>query len=228
MIEWCGDKAGMGRPREFDEGEVLQRAAEVFRAKGYKATSTRDLEQYTGLTSASLYNAFSDKRALYLRALAQYLDRSLRERIARLEALPSPADAIVCFFEEIIERSLADPRHRGCLLVNTALEASSDDRDLQQFVADHTQMIEAFFRRRIVAGQRMGQIPADRSAGDVARMLLSIVMGLRVLVRVRPEAALLTDLVRPALSVLGLSWPRRKAGGGQKKKVATKRSTIRA
>jgi hypothetical protein len=30
------------------------------------------------------------------------------------------------------------------------------------------------------------------------------------------------------LSVLGLSWPRRKAGGGQKKKVATKRSTIRA
>jgi TetR/AcrR family transcriptional repressor of nem operon len=112
--------------------------------------------------------------------------------------------------------------------VNTALEASSDDRDLQQFVADHTQMIEAFFRRRIVAGQRMGQIPADRSAGDVTRMLLSIVMGLRVLVRVRPEPALLTDLVRPALSVLGLSWPRRKGGGSQKKKAATKRSTIRA
>jgi TetR/AcrR family transcriptional repressor of nem operon len=219
----------MGRPREFDEGEVLQLAAEVFRAKGYKATSTRDLEHYTGLTSASLYNAFSDKRALYLRALAQYLDRSLRARIVRLEALASPADAIVCFFEEIIERSLADPRHRGCLLVNTALEASSDDRDLQRFVADHTLMIEGFFRRRILAGQRMGQIPADRSAGDAARMLLSIVMGLRVLVRVRPEPALLADLVRPALSTLELAWPRRKGGKSQKKKnVTARRSTVRA
>jgi TetR/AcrR family transcriptional regulator, transcriptional repressor for nem operon len=197
----------MGRPREFDESEVLQSAAEVFRAKGYKATSTRDLTEYTGLTSASLYNAFTDKRALYLRALAQYLDRTLRARIVRLEALPSPGDAIVGFFKEVVERSLADPRHRGCLLVNTALEATSEDRDLQRFVANHTLMMERFFHGRVVAGQRAGEIPDDQAADDIAKLLLSVAMGLRVLVRVRPDPELLTGLVRPAMAMLNLPWP---------------------
>lgn len=197
----------MGRPREFDESKVLDAAAEVFWAKGYRATSTRDLTECTGLTPASMYNAFDDKRALYLRALTQYLDRTLRERIVRLEALPSPGAAIVAFFKEIVDRSLADPEHRGCMLVNTALEATSDDRDLQRFVANHTLMIERFFHRCVVAGQRAGEIPSDRPADDLARLLLSLVMGLRVLARVRPDPELLTGLVRPALAMLNLPWP---------------------
>src|SRR5690606_11407936 len=127
--------------------------------------------------------------------------------IVRLEALPSPGDAIVGFFTENVERALADPRHRGCLLVNTALEASPEDRQLQEFVASHTLLIERFFLGRIQAGQRAGEIPADRSAEDAARMLLAVTMGLRVLVRVRPDRELLTDLVRPALAMLNLAWP---------------------
>jgi TetR/AcrR family transcriptional repressor of nem operon len=217
----------MGRPREFDESEVLQLAAEVFRAKGYKATSTRDLTLSMGLTSASIYNAFTDKRALYLRALAEYLDRNLRERIVRLGALPSAGDAIVGFFDEIIERSLADPRHRGCLLVNTALEATSEDRDLQHLVANHTLMIEGFFRSRIVAGQSAGEIPADRPADDIAKLLLSMVMGLRVLVRVRPDRELLIGLVRPTLAMLNLSWPPGKEGSRKSAKKSAAAATRR-
>ena len=55
----------MARPREFDREEALERATGVFWAKGYASTSTDDL-----LTS--LYNAFQDKRALYLEALERY------------------------------------------------------------------------------------------------------------------------------------------------------------
>jgi TetR/AcrR family transcriptional repressor of nem operon len=36
---------------------------------GYEATSVRDLIEKTGVTGASLYNAFGDKRALYQRTL---------------------------------------------------------------------------------------------------------------------------------------------------------------
>lgn len=213
----------MGRPREFDEGEFLEAAAEVFWAKGYRATSTRDLTESTGLTSASMYNAFDDKRALYLGALAQYLDRTLRERIVRLEALPSPGAAIVGFFKEIVDRSLADPEHRGCMLVNTALEATSDDRDLQRIVANHTLMIERFFHGRVVAGQRTVEIPDDQPADDIAKLLLSVVMGLRVLARVRPEPELLTGLVRPALAILNLPWP---PGKDRVRKAAKKAASV--
>ncbi|MCE9650768.1 MAG: TetR/AcrR family transcriptional regulator [Parvibaculum sp.] len=200
----------MGRPREFDEDEVLKAAGEVFWSHGYEGTSTRDLTNCTGLTPASMYNAFGDKRGLYVRSLEHYLKTILHERIARLDALGSPARAIAGYFREVIDRSLSDPEHRGCMLVNTALAATPDDPELQRLVADETAAIERFFHRQILAGQKSGELPRQQSADDLARMLLAVVMGLRVLVRVRPDAALLEGLARPALAMLNIPWPRGK------------------
>jgi AcrR family transcriptional regulator len=53
----------MARPTEFDEGTVLDAAVLCFWKQGYEATSVRDLVAQTGITAASLYNAFGDERA---------------------------------------------------------------------------------------------------------------------------------------------------------------------
>jgi TetR/AcrR family transcriptional repressor of nem operon len=192
----------MARPRQFEESQVLAAAAELFRHKGYEAVSTRELGDRTGLTTASLYNAFGDKRGLYRRALEHYVDGSLRERIARLEAGLSPRAAIAAFFDEMIKRSLADPLHCGCLLVNSALEAGVDDVELRTFVADETRLIEDFFQRCAAAGQRSGEITREQSAEDQARCLLAMLLGLRVLARIRPDRELFEGLVRPVLASL--------------------------
>ena len=71
----------MARPREFDEGAVLDAAVLCFWKQGYEATSVRDLVAQTGITAASLYNAFGDKRALYQRALDHYVEASTADRI---------------------------------------------------------------------------------------------------------------------------------------------------
>src|SRR5258708_38957445 len=67
---------GMARPGEFDETAVLDAAAQCFWAHGYEATSIRDLIAKTGVTGATLYNAFGDQRALYQEPLDYYVDRS--------------------------------------------------------------------------------------------------------------------------------------------------------
>jgi TetR/AcrR family transcriptional repressor of nem operon len=195
----------VARPRKFDEATVLELAGDVFWAKGYEATSTRDLTECTGLTQSSIYAAFGDKRGLFLRALEHYLEHALRARIASLEATMSPDKAIATFFNEAINRSLADPRHRGCMLVNTMLEVTPDDPDLQKYVADETVLIEDFFRRCVEAGQANGKIPPNQSPENSARHLLAILLGLRALTRVRPDAQLLVGLVNSALSALGIT-----------------------
>jgi TetR/AcrR family transcriptional repressor of nem operon len=211
-MAWVDDKnSGMGRPREYDEEAVLLAAGEVFWARGYEATSTRALTECTGLTQASIYNAFGDKRGFYLRVLRYYLDRVLRERITRLESTLPPGPAIAMFFREIIDRSLADPEHRGCLLMNTAIEVTNDDPEMQRIVADETITIEHFFRRCVAAAKKNGEISNSQPAEDIARMLLALLAGLRVLARVRPDAKLLNGMVRPALSSLDLTLPRGKA-----------------
>lgn len=191
----------MARPREFQEDAVLAAAVDCFWRRGYEATSVRDLIDKTGLTGASLYNAFGDKRALFRTALQHYVESSIGERIRRCEALP-PQAAIRTFFRDILDRSLTDRAHKGCMLVNSALEVAPHDKEFQAIIAGALTRIEAFFRATIEAGQRDGSITASLSAENTAHHLLGVLMGVRVLARVRPERALLEGAVAPALALL--------------------------
>ncbi len=191
----------MARPREFDETEALEAAVNCFWRHGYEATSVRDLAERMGITGASLYNAFGDKRALFRLALDHYVAR-MRQRLALLESTLPPRQAIEEFFQGAIDRSLADHQHRGCMLVNTALELGPHDPEFRRVICRELSEIEDFFRRCLTAGQRAGTISDALPAEDVARNFLGVVMGLRVLVRARPERALIEGVVRPALSLL--------------------------
>jgi TetR/AcrR family transcriptional regulator, transcriptional repressor for nem operon len=203
----------MARPREFDEARVLEAAGAAFWAKGFEATTTRDLTECTGLTQSSIYAAFGDKRGIFMRSLRYYLESILHERIVRLETTKSPGEAIVRFFKEIVDRSLADVQHRGCMLVNASLEVTAADPDLQRYVTAETSKIEQFFLRCVIAGQKSGEIPSNSNAENHARHLLAVLLGLRVLARIRPDEDLLKGLVEPALATIGLAW---RAGEGRR------------
>jgi TetR/AcrR family transcriptional regulator, transcriptional repressor for nem operon len=192
----------MARPREFDEATALEAAIECFWDRGYEATSVRDLADKMGISAPSLYNAYGDKHALFAQALERYLDLSARALIKRLEDSLSPKQAVRRFFEEIIKRSVSDRERRGCFLVNSALEVAPHDKELGAFIADRLAEIEAFFYRSIKAAQAEGAVPQDRDAKDLARLLLGVLLGIRVLARSKPERALLEGVARPALALL--------------------------
>ncbi|MBU8539311.1 TetR/AcrR family transcriptional regulator [Falsiroseomonas tokyonensis] len=190
----------MSRPRSFDEDAVLDAAMRHFWRHGYAGTSVRDLGQVMGMGQASFYNAFGDKRSLFARCLDRYLDGGMRERIARLEATQPPRQAIESLLREIVARSLRD--RLGCLLVNTALEVAPHDRGLGAVVAARLEELEGFFRRRVQAGQAEGSIAAGRDAADLARLLMTLLLGLRVLARGRPDRAVMEGALRQGLSLL--------------------------
>ena len=191
----------MARPLEFDEAAALDAAMDCFWRDGYEATSVRDLAVSMGITGASLYNAFGDKRSLFRAVLQRYAERSTRERIARLDCTLPAKQAVVAFLGEIVERSV-DGDRRGCLLVNAALEVAPHDRELGAAVAARLGEIEAFFRRAITAAQTDGSVPPDRDPADLGRLLLGVTLGLRVLARSKPQRELLEGVVRPALALL--------------------------
>jgi TetR/AcrR family transcriptional regulator, transcriptional repressor for nem operon len=102
-----------------------------------------------------------------------------------------------------VEQTLSDPDCKGCMLVNSAVEVAPHDPDLRQVVAEGLAKVEAFFRRCVAAGQQSGTIPTVQTADDLARHLLAVLLGLRVLARSGPERALLEGLLRPTFSLLG-------------------------
>ncbi|OJW19120.1 MAG: TetR family transcriptional regulator [Rhodospirillales bacterium 69-11] len=180
---------------------MLDAAVQCFWAQGFETTSIRDLMEKTGLTAASLYNAWGDKRAIYLTALDRYVENSIGARIRRCEALP-PREALHAFFAEILRRSLTDREHKGCLVVNSALEMAPRDPDIRRVIAGVLVRIETFFRSCAEAGQQDGTITRATPAKAQAQHLLGVLMGVRVLARVRPEKALLQGVVGTALASL--------------------------
>ena len=190
----------MARPRDFDEGKVLDAAIERFWNFGYGATSVRDLGDAMGLGPTSLYNAFGDKHALFTRCLDRYLDNTLRARIGQAEATVSPRAAIEALVHGFVDECLVDPR--GCMLVNAALEVAPHDMQIHDFIAARLGELEEFLIARIAAGQRDGDIAATYPPENIARLLVTTLLGLRVLARSRPDPDLLRGAARQALALL--------------------------
>ena len=72
MARSASEVRSPGRPREFEIDDVVDRAIEVFRERGYEASSMADIERATGLNTSSIYNTFGSKQALFSQSLARY------------------------------------------------------------------------------------------------------------------------------------------------------------
>jgi TetR/AcrR family transcriptional regulator, transcriptional repressor for nem operon len=175
------DRAGPGRPREFDVDEALRDATEVFRRRGYHGTSVQDLSEGTGLTRGSLYKAFHDKHSLFLAALDQTIAGSLR-RIADNLAEPGPAKAAIR--ETLMgygRRASSTDGRRGCIMTAAAMEMVPEDAEVTAVITRMFRRMEDLFAAAVIRGQSAGEIPVERDERAIARQLLCTVQGLRIL-----------------------------------------------
>lgn len=184
--------------KQFDKQAVLEKAQEAFWSRGYEATSMQDLVDCTGINRGSLYATFGDKRALFLAALKSY-DDSRCKMLAEFEALDPPRDAIRGLIQAFTNFVFDGGSNRGCFLTNTTLELAAHDKEIGAIVADALHDVEMFFARKIRKGKATGDIPAHVKVTETARGLLASVLGLFVLLRSRPEKALLQSIVDDAL-----------------------------
>jgi TetR/AcrR family transcriptional repressor of nem operon len=198
----------MARNRSIDDDTVLERAAEMFWRKGYAATSIRDLADATGLGAAALYQRFADKERLFVEVLRRYADKGLAMRLARFSAVSDPVDAIAGFLGELVRLSVEDPDRRGCLLVNTALDGASVSPEARDLVRERLGEAETFFHVQLQRARDAGQLRPEIALRAAAEGLLGVMLAIRVLARIDPEADRLRRLVDNALAPLS---PRRNA-----------------
>ena len=192
----------MPRTRTLSDDTVLERAVGVFWQNGYAGTSLRDLTQATGLGSAALYHRFADKDGLFVEALRRYADEGLVERLARLSAAADPLGAVRDFLDELIALSLADPRHRGCLLVNTALDGAAMSNEARELVRERLGEVERFFAGRLEQAVASGALDRKADIAANATALLGAVFAIRVMARLDPDPKRLRALADHAIASL--------------------------
>jgi len=200
----------MARPREFDIDEALDRAMNVFWAKGYEGASLQDLLDAMQIARGSLYKAFQDKHSVYLAALDRY-DRTVVQHVVEALRDPGGGDGIAR-----IRRVLEGARdavtwhkdRRGCFMCNAAVDQASADPEIQAKVMAMMKRLERTFAGALKESKQGSRWPAKRRA-QAARLLLNSYMGLRVLARSGYSAADLTGIIAACLQNWGLQAARR-------------------
>ncbi len=91
-----------GRPRGYERDDVLERAMELFWAKGFEGAHLGELVDVTGLNRFSLYAEFGGKEGLFREALARYLDEAEHTYAKLLGASPPGLNNIYRYFDEIV------------------------------------------------------------------------------------------------------------------------------
>ncbi len=192
----------MGRPREFDPAEALDKAMHLFWSKGYFDTSIRDLVARTGVNYYGLYDAFDSKHGLFLAALDHYRDTVTRDIGAALrDAEPGP-DAIAAALTTARDRVQAEEPDSGCLMCNTAIELAPHDAEAAGKVQTHMTMMREAFEAVLREAQAAGTITADKDAAALAEFFATTTYSIGLLLRAGCGQDMVDRHIRTALSVL--------------------------
>ncbi|MEV5975799.1 TetR/AcrR family transcriptional regulator [Streptomyces sp. NPDC052114] len=193
----------MARTKEFDPDAALQSALELFWRRGYEATSMADLVEALGIGRASIYATFGNKHDLYLKALERYGEQQKPLLLSEL-AQPGPAlPAVRAVVRRFGAEATAD-EHRlpGCFVTNTATELAPHDAAAARSVERSWDSIETLLHSALVRARAQGELPEDRDPLTLARMLLVLMQGLRVVGKASGEPARIRDAVEQALALL--------------------------
>ncbi|MGR9101059.1 MAG: TetR/AcrR family transcriptional regulator [Gammaproteobacteria bacterium] len=192
----------MARSKAFNEEAVLDKAVQVFWAKGYEATSMQDLVDAMGIQRGSLYAAFGSKQDLFLKSLKRYGEVVVNRLLEILESRPSAVESIELFFAQLVEHLITAGPLRSCLVTNSAIERGLSDEATKQKVLHLLNAIENGFYQALLRARNNGEIAGDLDLKSLAGFMTSSMQGLIVMGKVSSERSLLEGINRITLSVL--------------------------
>lgn len=191
----------MARPVKFDRQEALEKAMMLFWSQGYAATSVQQLLDGMNISRSSMYATFGTKRDLFLEVLDRF-NEIAQELVKVLSESQDPVIGVSTFFEVGFFRNPAKLTSLGCLLVNTVLEMDDVDNELCAVAACHMDNIENAFVDFFLRCKADGTLPEGHDAVTLAGFMMTLMKGMRVVVRQKTGEAYLHDIIETALIVV--------------------------
>src|SRR5438105_1831725 len=168
-----------GRTRQFDVDEALDRALEVFWARGYEGATLPELTRAMGINRPSLYAAFGNKEQLFRKALDRYQTgpMSFLTEARRSPTARAGAEAI---FSGFLKMQRDRDKARGCLVVSGALACGEDAEAVRRELAQLRQSIVRALRKRFKRSVQAGDLPEGTECATLAWYTSTVLNGLSV------------------------------------------------
>lgn len=130
------------RYKEFSNNKVLEDCISLFWESGFNGTSVKTIVDHTKVNRFSLYREFESKQGMLYASMNLFRDRYSREYAKRLEPTAQIEEALKAFFFLYLQKKI---HPSGCFVINMATELSDNDAQVNAFLKDYLQELEAQF-----------------------------------------------------------------------------------
>ena len=172
--------------------ELLSAALRVFARRGYRDAGVDEIAAEAGYSKGALYWHFSSKEELLTALIDERIDAPMRDRFALLASAPPDSDMSV-EATRTFARQLHEQRE-AMLLEREYWSHTIRDPELRgRYVERQTELRGALAAALEARARHLGTPGLPMPAGDVARIVMSIIGGLAVDELIEPGS------VRPEL-----------------------------
>ena len=168
----------------------------VFWEHGYDATTTDQLLDGMQLTRGSLYKAFGDKKALFLRALDHYDAQEVDKAVGVLSQSEIDGTERIKLLFNTITAAVQSGDRMGCLLCSTLSGLSVNDPEISTMALASTAKLHEGFDNALKDSQE-ATFPTS-----YARLLMTQYVGLRVLSRTGVSVSVIFESVEAIEALL--------------------------
>lgn len=183
----------VGRPKSFDEDEVLALAMNYFWEHGYENSSLDDLLTTMGIKKSSFYHAFKNKEDLFSRCLDLY-GKTLLKHFETLKNEIGPKATLLALSEGMINELKETGKIRGCLLMNSGKECYNRHSALSHQIGVGLHFLLEECERFVKEAQERGEISQQKEAKIIAGRYINALNGMIVTIQAGASQELIDDL----------------------------------
>lgn len=191
-----------GRPKLYDEVEVVDKAINVFWNKNYDVASADELLDAMGIGKSSFYFNFKGgKQELYERTLKRFAEKLNRKMERGLDGAADTIEYIKQYFISGADSSILQ-KDRGCYYGNAVIQLSEKDKTVKTLAASILKDMQRIFTKAIAIAQERGQISKKRSADALGLHLINFWNGINITRRLERSPEVLRELIDINFEVL--------------------------
>ena len=168
----------MARKKEYQEDLVVEKAMHTFWANGFENTSLRMLEKDMGINQFSIYSSFGSKQGLFIEVLKKYKGFVKEFFIKDLLESKGHLCDLRHFLMEYGHGIQSGQNSYGCLMMNTGMEASEKDPDIEFELSSHFVYLKDAFYTLFEKIKFNEELPAQFDSNKYASYLLGSIQGL--------------------------------------------------
>jgi len=192
-----------GRPRAYEPEQAIAQALARFRRDGYAATSLDDLSAATGMNRPSLYGAFGDKRALYIKSYQRYRDDYTAAVLEIFKADLPVRDRLRRIYATALDiYLLGGDAPRGCFTVMTVASDAIADPEIRAIIQQALDALDGAFVWCFRTAAGKGELPAGLDIATLSQMASATLYALAIRSRAGTPRRELEAFVAGAIDLL--------------------------